>query len=270
MTAAMTEIVYCRQVTLLPTFWPAQPVDLPHDPESVRLSTLYYALGPLEHSGFDDHRLEATLDDIQRWRAASARLVKELDRIDRRSRRWPGGDPRMAARWEACRVFAQAAGDLTERIQELDRLGAEHRDREEREHRRMAMTAAVHGAPIWRYHRHFCQDPSLGSTASIMDLAIDSLDPCPDREVAGEYDLTLDQLNEAYARLRTEDPYVDIGWNKHTARALTEWSEANAVRDAWWQLTGVEITDPAPRPAPPRSSRTSYSPPITDYGIPSF
>jgi hypothetical protein len=266
----MTEIVYCRQITLLPTFWPAQPVDLPHDPESVRLSTLYYALGPLEHSGFDDHRIEATLDDIQRWRAASARLAGDLTRIDRRSRLWPGGDPRMAARWEACRTFARAAGDLTERIQELHRLRAERREREERELRRMAITAALHGAPVWRYHRHFCQDPSLGRTASIMDVAIDALDPCPDWEVAGEYELTLDELNQAFARLREEDPYVDLGWSAQTARALTEWSGANAVRDAWLELTGVEITDPPPRPTPPRSTQPGYSPPITDYGITTF
>lgn len=267
----MTEFVYCRQVTLLPTFWPAQPVELPHDGETVRLSTLYYALSPREHSGFDDHRLEATMADIERWRAGSYRLVQDLARIDWRSRRWRGADPRMADRWAACRTFSEAAGDLTERLLERQRLQTEHRERAAVELRRMAMAAAVHGAPVWRFHRHFCQDPSLGREASIMDLAIDALDPCPDQQVAGAAELSYDQLNGAFERLRAEDPYVEVGWSAQTSRALGEWSGAADVRQAWQQLTGFTFPEPEPRPEPPRSTgQTSYSPPITDYGITTF
>ncbi|WP_152364856.1 hypothetical protein [Microlunatus speluncae] len=266
----MTEFVYCRQVTLLPTFWPAQPVELPHDADALHLSTLYYALSPREHSGFDDHRLEASMADIGRWRTASSRLVQDLARIDWRSRRWRGANPRMAARWDACRRFAEAAGDLSERLSERHRSQYEHQERAAAALRRMAMIAAVHGAPVWRFHRHFCQDPSLGRQASIMDLAIDALDPC-DHQVDGEVELSFDQLNAAFERVRAGDPYVEVGWSSQTSRALGEWSGAADVRHAWQQLTGFEFPEPEPRPQPPRSTgKASYSPPITDYGITTF
>jgi hypothetical protein len=97
------------------------------------------------------------------------------------------------------------------------------------------------------------------------------LDPCSDSTVDGEAGLTAEQLNAAVARLRADDPYVAFSWSVQTSQALRDRAGTASVTAAWQRLTGVEITDPPPRPQPPQPPRqTFHGPSGSDYGGFSF
>ncbi|GAB3738914.1 hypothetical protein [Microlunatus parietis] len=231
----------------------------------------------------DEHRpgsvaLEASEADVDRWRRASADLVRVLDQADAERFRATARliPPSSAARWLAWRLrggrtdkvrhqvdaaveqiqsevraayltFRDQAADLTDRVEADQQRKREENARQWREQKaaRERAIAEVAQAPVWSYQvgpNYTSTGPRRHRLVIALQLLERPPNPSLGEPVTG---LTPAQVNDAIDRLRTEDPYLVVDLEVATRQRLVEWTEEQLLDQQWLRVSGVKI-DPHP------------------------
>lgn len=250
--------------------------------------------------------LEASAAEADRWRRASADLVRIVKQADdeqfrETSRLRP---PSSAVRWLGWRLrggrtdrvrqdvdaavarirsevqsayltFRDLAADLTVRVEAEQQRRREENAREWRERKaaRERALAEVSEAPVWSYQLGPAQTAS-GPRKRRLVVTLQTLEEPPnprlEEPVTGR---TPAQINEAIEQARGDDPYLVVEFTRATRERLTEWTEEQLPAEQWLRVSGVRID---PRPFTPaeleeirnRPPKTTWHGPSSSYFSP--